>query len=276
MQYYLDRLPVLVEVSLVVLMAWLVAGWLLPAGQQQAVQSQTADSAVIALPELADLVAVPLFGKLVETAVKETPQPVKAQPRPVVQVPLNLKLLGTVLAGHDSVAIVQLNGAAKEKIFFVGDTVQTGAVLKKVEVSAIVIDHNGTLERISMAKASAMAPMHAPSSPMRMASPTSRTMSRMNLQRQMQNLPQLLTQARVYPHMVQGKGDGFVISEIVPGSFYEQVGLRNGDILKKVNGQVIRDAGQAMQMYRRLQKAASVDLEITRAGQLQQLHYDIR
>ncbi|MDX8406117.1 MAG: PDZ domain-containing protein [Mariprofundus sp.] len=106
--------------------------------------------------------------------------------------------------------------------------------------------------------------------------PSNHSMSRTRLQHQMQNLPLLLTQARVIPNMVNGKAAGFVITDIVPGSLYQQAGLQNGDILTKVNGQLITNPGQAMQLYQTLQQASTIDLELTRAGQVQQVHYDIR
>ncbi|MDX8406116.1 MAG: hypothetical protein R8K50_08195 [Mariprofundus sp.] len=102
-QHYFDKVPVLVEIALVVFMAWMVAGWLMPSQQQAVDESNAPQAMVMTLPNLADLVAVPLFGTLSKQVVAQAP--VKAAPKPVVQSPLKLKLLGTVMAGDDSVAI---------------------------------------------------------------------------------------------------------------------------------------------------------------------------
>ena len=101
-------------------------------------------------------------------------------------------------------------------------------------------------------------------------------MSRSQVQQQLNDLPALLSQARVVPNYTNGKPDGFVISDIVQGSLYQQAGLQNGDVILRVNGQQVTNAKQAMSMYQGLQNAAAIDLELMRAGQVKQVHYDIR
>ncbi|MDQ6966050.1 MAG: PDZ domain-containing protein, partial [Mariprofundaceae bacterium] len=93
---------------------------------------------------------------------------------------------------------------------------------------------------------------------------------------QMQDLPGLLTGALAVPHQTNGNPDGFLIQDIVPGSLYAQAGLMNGDVIRKVNGQDIASPEQGIALFQALQTASSLDLEITRAGAVQQLHFDIR
>ena len=52
-----------------------------------------------------------------------------------------------------------------------------------------------------------------------------------------ENLNQLLTQARALPYLENGKTAGFRLSEIVPGSMFEKIGLLNGDVIKRVKAQ---------------------------------------
>jgi len=99
---------------------------------------------------------------------------------------------------------------------------------------------------------------------------------RATLQKKISDFPSLMSEARVVPHFLDGKSDGFVITDIVVGSLYQQVGLQNGDVIRKVNGKQVTSAQQAMAMYKALESATSIDLELMRAGQVQQVHYDIR
>lgn len=268
-QYNVGRLPMLSEFVLVVLMAWMVAGWLLPQHQpEQPLQPQAPQAAVVTLPDMAEMVAVPLFGTPV--LKKEMVKPVSA-PAPVVRSPLQIFLLGTVVAGEASAAIVRL-GAGGEKVFVIGSEIQAGVVLKQVDATSIVIDHNGRMEQISMVKA--VLPSQFVVSG-KVAGPEKRLMSRAQLQQQMQNLPVLLTQAKLSPVTANGTS-GFVISDIVPASLFQLAGLQNGDVIQKVNGQLLDNPAQAMQLYQSLQNSSSIDVELIRAGQLQQLHYDIR
>ena len=274
-QGFIGKVPMLTEIAIVVVMAWMVAGMLMPAEQISAIDKpQQSLSSVMTLPALTDLLAVPLFGQLPAQDMPKSQT--KVQPKTVVQSPLNIKLLGTVVAGDDSAAIIRLAGGAGEKGFFIGDAIQPGATLKEVASWSIIVDHNGRLEKISMTKGMALPQAASPVVVNAPARIQQHAMSRVQLNRHMQNLPSLLSEARALPNMVNGRMDGFVITDIVDGSLYQQAGLQNGDVLRKVNGQVISNAGQAMQLYQTLQSATGIDIELTRAGQLQQLHYDIR
>jgi len=91
-----------------------------------------------------------------------------------------------------------------------------------------------------------------------------------------ENLNQVLTQARALPVMEQGKTTGFRISEIVPGSIYEKIGLQNGDVVQRVNSQDVDEPGKFFQMYQGLKDEKHVSIDLLRNGQRQTLNYDIR
>ena len=91
-----------------------------------------------------------------------------------------------------------------------------------------------------------------------------------------ENVNQLLTQARALPYMEQGKTVGFRISEIVPGSLYEKIGLLNGDIIQKINSQDVDDPAKFFQMYQSLKEERSISIDLMRGGQRQTLNYEVR
>ena len=91
-----------------------------------------------------------------------------------------------------------------------------------------------------------------------------------------ENMSQILTQARALPYLEQGKTVGFKISEIVPGSIYEKIGLQNGDVIQRVNSQDVDDPGKFFQLYQGLKNERSISIDLLRGGQRQTLTYDIR
>lgn len=91
-----------------------------------------------------------------------------------------------------------------------------------------------------------------------------------------ENFNQLLTQARALPYVEQGKTVGFRISEIVPGSLYEKIGLQNGDVIQKINSQDVDDPAKFFQMYQNLKEERSISIDLMRGGQRQTLNYEIR
>lgn len=282
------KMPLITEFGLVILLAWMVSGWLLPGEEkmQPAATVQNTKVSAVALPDLAELLAVPLFGKPAPRA-KPATKPV-AHAKPVVASRLNIKLLGTVVAGKNSAAIISLTGNGEQQVVFVGDAIQPGVKLFAVEEAAIVVERAGMLERVSLEQSGKLisTPMAAISGGAGItatgATATAGVVTRQQdidratLQQKISDFPSLMSEARVVPHFSDGKSDGFVITDIVIGSLYQQVGLQNGDIIRKVNGKQVSSAQQAMAMYKALESATAIDLELMRAGQVQQVHYDIR
>jgi len=91
-----------------------------------------------------------------------------------------------------------------------------------------------------------------------------------------ENLGQILTQARALPFQEQGKTVGFRISEIVPGSIYERIGLQNGDVVQRVNSQDVDEPAKFFQMYQGLKDEKRISIDLLRNGQRQTLNYDVR
>ena len=91
-----------------------------------------------------------------------------------------------------------------------------------------------------------------------------------------ENLSQVLTQARALPYIEAGKTVGFRISEIVPGSIYEKIGLVNGDVVQRVNSQEVDDPGKFFQLYQGLKDEKRISIDLLRNGQRQSLNYDVR
>ena len=91
-----------------------------------------------------------------------------------------------------------------------------------------------------------------------------------------ENMSQILTQARALPYQEQGKTVGFKISEIVPGSIYEKIGLQNGDVIQRVNSQDVDDPSKFFQLYQGLKNERSISIDLLRGGQPQTMTYEIQ
>ncbi|MDQ6999028.1 MAG: type II secretion system protein N [Mariprofundus sp.] len=277
----LNRLPLLSELALVILLAWMVAGWFLPQSNAPVSNNlERIEKTTTALPELSAMLAVKLFGRAPQQA--KPVAPVVAQPKPVIKRPLTLKLLGTVVAGKSSAAIIAIRTGVEEQVFFINDTIQPGVILQTVEADAIIVNQGGSLQRISLEQGDKLTSTTIanaiPPAPMRLAPtpPVHKLMDRNQLQRQLQDFPTLLSQARATPHFANGKVNGFSVNDIVRGSLYQQAGLQNGDIILSINGEKITGTQQAMSIYSKLKSSPSLELQLIRAGSLQNIHYDIR
>lgn len=91
--------------------------------------------------------------------------------------------------------------------------------------------------------------------------------SRAALERLIADPAALAAQARIMPSVRDGVTRGFKLYGVRPGSLPRQLGLKNGDLLRAVNGLSLAGVDQAMAAYARLRRTDAITLELERAGQ---------
>ncbi len=273
-----------IELVLVLMVAWLFAGIIM---QPDVVFVATNNSDTAMVNDSNDhqvdtslIKDTPLFGTI-DVVKKVATIAVKAVPIAAVKTPpLALKLWGTVVAAESSIAILAIGGKPEQKVFHLHESIADGVTLEIVWADAVEVLDHAEKRRIELRKPSGNITTQQLAPPQLSLPPPAgmvqRNISRKMINRQTRNFASLLSQARVIPHFANGKADGFVINNIVPNSLFQQIGLRNGDIIRKVNQKVISSAAQAMQLYQSLQKAAEIQLEVERAGQIQTINYHIQ
>jgi len=100
--------------------------------------------------------------------------------------------------------------------------------------------------------------------------------SRAEVQQTMENPAEFFSQMRALPHFVNGKTDGFSISNVSPGSVFEQIGLQNGDLLTSIQGQPVTNPMQAMGLLQAVKTSSAIDLTVNRGGSPTSVHLDLR
>ena len=70
--------------------------------------------------------------------------------------------------------------------------------------------------------------------------------------------------------------NGFQVKNIVPGSVFEQLGVKKGDIIRDINGVPITSAESAFQAYQQLRDEPLINIGIERGGDSVELNYEIR
>lgn len=96
------------------------------------------------------------------------------------------------------------------------------------------------------------------------------------LNKVLNNMDKVLTDARLLPYSDGGKVLGFRISEIKPDGIFNLIGLQNSDVLLKVNNFDIDSPEKGVKLLSGLKGESSLSLEILRNGQHKILRYDIR
>lgn len=99
------------------------------------------------------------------------------------------------------------------------------------------------------------------------------TLSKSAVEHYLVNLPELLTSALATPHMRELPDgtramDGFALGEIKPGSVIDQLGLKNGDVIQRVNGEPLDSLAAAIRLAAMAQTRAESTMDVLRAGKV--------
>ncbi|SDB53987.1 general secretion pathway protein C [Desulfonatronum thiosulfatophilum] len=95
------------------------------------------------------------------------------------------------------------------------------------------------------------------------------SLSRQDVQPILSDPNALLQMASFKPFSVDGRVGGFQVLSIRPNSLLSKIGLRNGDVLARIDGQTLTGPTQLLQAYSGMNRASLITLDVQRASQMQ-------
>ena len=197
---------------------------------------------------------------------------------------LNLRLTGIIASDRGGFALISVNGQPQTP-FFLGEIVVDNALLDAVLPDRVILLRDGIRESLlldpdhagSADRQPVSAPPHAdhplPGRSIQEIGNNRFQVSRDEVARNVNNTD-ILRQALIVPNP---KG-GFVVKNVQSGSVIENLGLRAGDIITKVNNLEINSMVDVMQLYRLtgdIDKIQNIKVEVTRNGNRETLHYSL-
>lgn len=223
---------------------------------------------------LAALQAADLFGRPADSVPVLEDLPVSS---------LSVVVYGIVATARGGLALISAADAPPEPIRQ-GQEIQGGVVLDTVLSDRIVIRRGAVKEYVLLETMDAAAGgTEAPARPAAAASAVDvdrnlrslgagrYSITRELIQAQMRS-PQMWRNAALVPQ----PGGGFLVREIVPGSIYEKLGLRVGDVITGVNGRPVNSVEDALKLYQQIGNLNEVQLELRRGTETQQLNYAVQ
>lgn len=235
----------------------------LAAGRQQVARGE-------AQVDYAAIVNSKIFGQL---GVQSGPTtPVAAKPVSTIA----LELIGTFLSdGQAPYAIIEDKKKKTQDVFVLKDMIFGEAKLVAILTDRVEIERNGKIEVLKLDDAPDTSG-EAPRGGVSATGENQFAVDEAELDTALQNLPLLLTQARAVPYFREGRAIGLRMFAIRSGSLFEKVGLRNGDILKSINGNSLADLSQAMKLFERLKEERSLSVTLERNNEETEFKYQIK
>ena len=233
--------------------------------------------------------------------------PVAATPAPIQNENLDITLIGTSHRSSGKPYIIVETSDGEQSLYRQGETIpNVGRVLSISRNEAVVL-HNGHRVALKIPSAgeggtSEPAPFSlrrrrfmrprrfpgarpgAPFGPygalssnvgVHQLSSNHYEIGRATVDSNLSNMGSLLTQIRAVPNLQNGSSNGFRLSQIQPGSIFQQIGLEDGDIVTGAQGQQVNDPMRAMVLLNSLRNSPSISLSLIRNGSPLQLNYAI-
>lgn len=198
---------------------------------------------------------------------------------------LNYKLIGTVVGPVEkSFAIIVIPGKKKQVLYHQGDNID-GVIITKVKRTRVILNNKGRKEVLEMnfddpSKGGGVNTFKerfsSTTEGITRISANSFILDKKEAERLSGNVTQFMTQVRVVPNVVKGKPSGYKLLNIKRGSLIEKMGLKNGDIVREINGTSINKPEEAFQAYQQLKNGGSFVLDIDRRGKKETIHYEVR
>jgi general secretion pathway protein C len=171
-----------------------------------------------------------------------------------------------------SVALFSINGAPEAPIA-VGEEVTAGAILDAVYPDRIVLRRAGAHEIVLLRDSSKLAPGSL-SAPSTTASPGDIGALRSQMPGAGRAHEASVSGVQLPPPgPAQAADIGFEVQQIQPGSAYEQLGLRPGDVVRRVNGQLVNSSDALLRRFADTRGGGSMTVEVMRQGKTETLSY---
>jgi general secretion pathway protein C len=198
---------------------------------------------------------------------------------------LPLTLLGTLAAlePENSWAAIEDKESHVTRTVRIDDELRPGATVLRIERRRIVLQENGSPRELLLAEDPGMVAA-VPARPAAVPRPRQAVRPRRGPRAavpapaaapadDVRNPATLFSQARILPKYENGQMVGVQLNAIKPGSMFEQIGIKNGDVIKELNGIRIDSPEQSAKILLEFVDAKSFNVVVENAQGTQSLTF---
>ncbi|MBC7961461.1 MAG: general secretion pathway protein GspC [Steroidobacteraceae bacterium] len=226
-----------------------------------------------------------LFGKMSQgqlTPITNVSAAAQAAP---ATAPAELMLLGTAVGSfRETFAFVRHTTKQEERVFRLGDMVfDAGRLVEVKKEQAFIVINGKKVELLTPLTPPSAAPagQPLPGAPHGVAAVASTgagnyVIDQRALNAALDNPAQAMSDARLLPSQKEGKVEGFRASEVKPNGVFSMIGIKNGDVILRLNDFPMDSPDKALQSFIALKGQSRLKLDMIRDGQPVTFNYDIR
>jgi general secretion pathway protein C len=197
-----------------------------------------------------------------------------------------LRLVGVGFQGGEARAVIEDTRTRRQELVRAGDAVGDARVAS-IAWDHVVLAGGGREVVLQLAPAPSRPDTQSPdaveaSAPAARAAAIRQTsangflVDRRELLGTLEDLGGVMTQLRAVADVQDGRPAGFRLFQIKDESIFRRLGLQNGDVVQRVNGQAMADPAALLAFLQRLRTEPRVALDIRRGTERRTLVYDLR
>jgi general secretion pathway protein C len=223
------------------------------------------------------LVAAHLFGNYDAELEKQKQQADQASAEDINQITkLDLKLQGVIAASDPNLSWAIIGEENSQQLFKVGDSIPpaTGVTLEKVEELRVILNNNGQREALWLYGEDGMNVQSAQrAAPARPSAPAESPPVQQAVvsQEQLQSASSIGDVVRFMVATENGRMIGYKVRPGRKRELFDQVGLKNDDIVISVNGIEVNEPQKVREVYQALKTASEANLQVLRDGSTQSI-----
>jgi general secretion pathway protein C len=184
---------------------------------------------------------------------------------------LNLRLVGTTVFGDKSTAIIEDSTMESRGVYRLGDSIKGFTITSILQDSVTLTAPDRTVVLTRAPGADQL----QPDSFFTKLDDSSWLVSADKVSDMVSNIDQYVGQVVAFQHREQGESAGFRIRHLQEGNDFEKLGIKNEDIIKRVNGLELNDLTDVIKAVYQLGNETSFTIEVERDNQLKALNYSL-
>lgn len=200
---------------------------------------------------------------------------------------LSLRLAGTFSdpSGRILLAVIEPRGGGEQRLYRLNEAV-SGAKIVKIERRRIGLLNNGKLEILEMELETPRAAGPKLARESRAAAPGAEVVeqgegnyvvSKRYLDEELTSMNRLLTEVRAVPHGDKGSGTaGFKLFDVKKGSLFAKIGLKNQDIVQRINGMDLTSAETGLEMFQAFRNDTKFEVDLVRNNEKKTLRFSVQ
>ncbi len=184
---------------------------------------------------------------------------------------INLRLVGTTVFGEKSSVILEDPTRGTQGVYRLGDIIQGYTITTILNDSVTLTKQDQEL--VLMLAQGGNSPLSDQF--FKKVDENSWKVSADKITDMVSNIDQYVGQVIAYQHRENGKPAGFRIRHLKEGNDFEKMGIKNEDIIKRVNGIDVNDLSSVVKAVYQLSGDTNFTVEMERDGQKQMQNYQL-